>query len=165
MDMKKKTILLLFIFNVILLILSWVMAFYAYPKLPQRIPLWLNFLGQQTIKVKKTPLFFIYPLAQNLLYLSFYFVSRNKHLQKRALKRANVYSTKARKSHISDLKEFVYLCLIFFNLIFIHIQRSLILMAHGIEKGVDLWYFFSLFGIILILIPYYRIRKKKLIEK
>ena len=33
-------------------------------------------------------------------------------------------------------------------------------MARRIEMGVDKFYFYSLFGIILILIPYYRLRIK-----
>ena len=57
-------------------------------------------------------------------------------------------------------KEYMFLTLIFVNLIFIHVQRSLILMARRIEMGVDKFYFYSLFGIILILIPYYRLRIK-----
>jgi hypothetical protein len=60
---------------------------------------------------------------------------------------------------VHDLqKEFILLVLIFFQLIFIHIQRSLILMAHGVEQGIRPFYFYSVFGIILILIPYYRLR-------
>ena len=57
-------------------------------------------------------------------------------------------------------KEYMFLTLIFINLIFIHVQRSLILVARHVEKGVDKFYFYSLFGIILILIPYYRLRVK-----
>jgi len=57
-------------------------------------------------------------------------------------------------------KEFIYLTMIFFNLIFIHLQRSLILLSHKIETGVDRYYFYALFSIILILIPYYHIREK-----
>ena len=58
------------------------------------------------------------------------------------------------------MKEMVFLILIFFNLIFIHIQRSLILLARGVERGVSELYFYSLFGIILALIPVYQIRAK-----
>lgn len=57
-------------------------------------------------------------------------------------------------------KEYMFLTLIFINLIFIHVQRSIILVARQIERGVDKFYFYSLFGIILILIPYYRLRIK-----
>jgi len=55
-------------------------------------------------------------------------------------------------------KEFVLLELIFFNLIFIHIQRSLIWLAHELSVGVNKFYFFSLIMITLLLIPYYRLR-------
>jgi hypothetical protein len=58
------------------------------------------------------------------------------------------------------MKEMVFLVLIFFNLIFIHLQRSLILLAYGVERGVRELYFYSLFGIILALIPIYQIRAR-----
>lgn len=57
-------------------------------------------------------------------------------------------------------KELVLLLMIFFNLIFIHIQRSLIWLAHGLSAGVNKFYFFSLIIIILLLIPYYRFRRR-----
>lgn len=59
-------------------------------------------------------------------------------------------------------KELVLLLMIFFNLIFIHIQRSLIWLAHGLSAGVNKFYFFSLIIIILLLIPYYRFRRSLL---
>lgn len=54
--------------------------------------------------------------------------------------------------------EMVWLLMIFFNLVFIHVQRSLIWLAHGLSFGVNKFYFFSLIVIILLLIPYYRFR-------
>lgn len=151
--MQKKSVLLLLIFNCLLLAAGWTMALYAYPRLPKKIPLWLNFFGQQPILMKKSPLFFIYLLAQTLFLIIFLIVARKM-------------SSKTMvpwKAHI--LKESVYLTLIFFNLIFIHVQRSIILVAHQVEKGVDKYYFYLLFGIILILIPYYRIRVRLHIKK
>ncbi len=62
-------------------------------------------------------------------------------------------------------KEYVYLTLIFFNLIFIHIQKSLILVSRQVAQGVDKYYFYLLFVIILVLIPYYRIRVRLFIKK
>ena len=61
---------------------------------------------------------------------------------------------------VEIIKEYVYLTMIFINLIFIHVQRSIILVAHQTEKSVDKLYFYSLFGIILILIPYFRMRER-----
>jgi len=129
------------------------MAFYAYPRLPQKMPLWLNFFGQQTIMMDKSPLFFIYPLAQTLFCLFFMVAAR-------ILSSKEVIPWKARL-----LKEYVYLSLIFFNLIFIHIHRSLIFLAHQVGKSVDKFYFYSLFGIILVLIPYYHMLEKMYIKK
>lgn len=52
-----------------------------------------------------------------------------------------------------------------FNLIFIHLQKSLILVSYQVAQGVDKYYFYLLFGIILVLIPYYRIRVRLFIKK
>jgi len=124
------------------------MVIVAYPKLPQRIPLWLDLFEQQHIMVKKSPLFFLYILAQTLFFVLLFYLARKISSRIKASWEAEIF------------KEYVYLTLIFFNLIFIHVQRSLILVAHQVEKGVDKLYFYSLFGIILILIPYFRLRKK-----
>ena len=156
--MGKRTLLFLSLANVLLICLGWIMAIYAYPRLPPKIPMWINFLGQQTLFMKKSILFFIYPLIQNAFCVGFWQLSKSKNKKR-------FTDTPPLKSKVKILlsrleKEYVLLVLIFFNLIFIHLQRSIILISHGIEKGVSEYYFFSLFGIILILIPYYRIRKK-----
>lgn len=39
-------------------------------------------------------------------------------------------------------REMVWLAMIFFNLVFIHVQRSLIWLAHGLSVGVNKYYFF-----------------------
>jgi hypothetical protein len=130
-----------------------VMAFYAYPRLPQKIPIWPNFFGQQTIMIEKSPLFFIYLLSQALFFIFFLVMTRV------------ISSRKMVPWKVPIFKECAYLILIFFNLIFIHIQRSLILVAHQVAQGVDKYYFYLLLGIILVFIPYYRIRLKLFIKK
>jgi hypothetical protein len=40
--------------NDLLLAVSWIEALYAYPRLPQEIPLRLNFFDQEIIKSKKS---------------------------------------------------------------------------------------------------------------
>ncbi len=146
--MKKRAAFILFVFNGILLCAGWIMVIVAYPKLPQKIPLWLDLFNQQHIMVKKSPLFFLYIMAQTLFFILLFYLA----------KKISSRITNSREAEL--FKEYVYLTLIFFNLIFIHVQRSLILVAHHVEKGVDKLYFYSLFGIILILIPYFRLRKK-----
>lgn len=149
---KTKIILLLF-FNLILITVSWLMACYAYPKLPTKMALWINFLGQEPVSAEKSPFFFIYAFSQTLLVIIFLAIIHFKHRREKG----------RISSPLHDLqKEFILLILIFFQLIFIHIQRSLVLMAHGVEEGIRSYYFYSVFGIILILIPYYRMRLKAL---
>ena len=151
--MKSWVHKILLSFNLILLAISWVMAFYAYARLPARMPLWLNFFGQEPIISDKSPVFFIYVSVQTLLFAVFLYVLRVKRLRGRSTQSPSVLSLQ---------KEIVLLVSIFFQLIFIHVQRSLILLAHGVEKGIRPYYFYSVIGIILILIPYYRMRLKAL---
>ncbi len=151
--MKNRVHGLLLAFNLILLGISWLMAFYAYARLPARMPLWLNFFGQEPIISDKSPFFFIYVLSQTFLFGIFLLVVRIKHRKEKFIQSPSVLSLQ---------KEVVLLVTIFFQLIFIHVQRSLILLAHGVEKGIRPTYFYSVFGIILILIPYYHMRVKAL---
>lgn len=113
--------------------------------------MWINFFGQEPINSDKSPAFFIYVSAQTLLFAAFLYAvwvkqRRSGSSQSRAIQ--------------SLQREIILLVSIFFQLIFIHLQRSLILLAHGVEKGIRPYYFYSVIGIILILIPYYRLRLK-----
>lgn len=151
--MKNRAHGWLLTFNLILLGISWLMAFYAYARLPSRMPLWLNFFGQEPIYSDKSPYFFVYVLAQTLFFAVFLLVVLIKHRKEKLSQSPSILSLQ---------KEIVLLVAIFFQLIFIHVQRSLILLAHGVEKGIRPAYFYSVFGIILILIPYYYMRVKAL---
>ena len=158
---RRRTLPLLFAANALLLCLGWIMAFYTYPGLPQEMPLWLSFFGQTSILMKKSPVFFVYPFAQTFSVIGFWLLSGVKFPKKNFTKKKSGPSDEKMSNIFSNLKkEFVYLILIFFNLIFIHIQRSLILVAHDVEQGVSELYFYSLFGIILLFVPLYRIRLK-----
>jgi len=146
--MQNKSIRILFFLNCILIAAGWTLAFYSYPRLPQRIPLCLNFFGQPPMMTDKSLLFFIYPLIQILFFLFLFLLSkilasRMKNPWKGVL-----------------LVDHVLLSLIFFNMIFIHIQSSLVLQARQIREGVNSSYFFAMIVVILILIPYYRLRAK-----
>ncbi len=151
--MKKKGNVLLLSFNLILLAISWVMALYAYARLPAEIPLWVNFFGKETEMNEKSPVFLLYILVQTIL------VAVILYLILVRSRRENPDKSLA----IRNLREeFVLLALIFVQLLFIHVQRSLILMAHGVEKGIRPFYFYSVIGIIFLLIPLYRMRLKML---
>jgi len=151
--MKIRAHIWLLSFNLILLGVSWFMAFYAYARLPSRFPLWLNFFGQEPLLSEKAPFFFIYVLVQTSLFFVFLLAIHLKHRREKSRVTPPVQSLQ---------KEIILLVSIFFQLIFIHIQRSLILLAHGIEKGIRPIYFYSVVGFILVLIPYYRMRLKAL---
>jgi len=162
----KKPWRLLILFNVILLCISWVMAVYAYPRLPMEMPLWLNFCGQPVIKMQKSLIFFLYPVIQSLFNLCFLLVYGVGPIFKKISFKDLVYLNQKKKKLLGELKkEIAFLALIFFNLIFIHIHRSLILLAHEVEKGVEPKYFYSIIVIIIILIPYYHMRKRMILKK
>ena len=147
---KEKSPAILFIFNVILAGTGWVMAVYAYPQLPGRIPLWFDIHGQACCIRDKSLLYFMIPLVQTAFFLGFSLVAR-------------AVSAKVKDHRIGQVyKESVYLSLIFFNLVFIHIQRGLVFMAHEIPGGINTFYFYALFVIILVLIPYHRLRLKQI---
>ncbi|HEK84806.1 MAG: hypothetical protein ACPLZD_04320 [Candidatus Saccharicenans sp.] len=179
------------------------MVAYAYPRLPARIPYWLNLAGSSLVKLPKTGWFFLYPLFQTIFILTFWLVSQVW------IKRPEFFSPKIKKEKefpsndedkiitpkieqpekleqiiagqnirnepieisselakgLRNLKmENVLLNMIFINLIFIHLQRGLIWLAHGLSPAVNKPYLFSLFIVILLLIPYYRFRRSLLLK-
>lgn len=146
--MQKKSLLILFIFNCVLLGVSWILALYSYPRLPGSIPLWINLMGQPLMLAEKSPIFFIYPIVQTLFILLLLGIA---HIL--SLREKEIWKKKLLKDHM-------LLSLIFFNLIFIHVQTSLVLLAHQIRGGLNRTYFFMIFIVILLLIPYYRMRAR-----
>jgi uncharacterized membrane protein len=146
--MQRKSLLILSIFNSILLVVSWTLALYSYPRLPEIMPLWINLMGQPLILAEKSTLFFVYPVVQTLFAILFLGIA---HLL--SLREKEMWQKKLLKDH-------ALLSLIFFNLIFIHVQTSLVLLAHQIRGGINRTYFFMIFLVILLLIPYYRMRAK-----
>ncbi|NOR11997.1 MAG: DUF1648 domain-containing protein [Candidatus Aminicenantes bacterium] len=151
--MQKKSLLILFVFNCILVVVSWILALYSYPRLPEQMPFWINFLGQPPMLANKSPVFFVYPIVQTLFVFFFIGIAQILSLREKETGRKKL------------LKDYVLLSLIFFNLIFIHVLSSLILLAHQIGEGINRTYFFMIFIVILILIPYYRMRAKLLAQE
>ena len=161
--LQKLSIPLVAFFNGILLFLGWMMALYAYPRLPSRIPLWLAFAGQETLFFNKSPAFFIYPVIQSVfsvlfIFLGFFIIHKNYSIRSPEYP---YYENLLDQLRNVD-REYVLLVLLFFNLVFIHLHRTLILVAHGLANNVQGPYFYSLFVIIILLIPFYNLRKKSL---
>jgi uncharacterized membrane protein len=151
--MQKRSLIILFIFNCILLIVSWILALYSYPRLPEVMPFWINLMGQPLMLAEKSFVFFIYPIVQTLFVFLFLAIA---HIL--SLREKEIWQKKLLKDH-------VLLSLIFFNLIFIHVQTSLVLLAHQIRGGINRTYFFMIFIVILLLIPYYRMRAKAISQE
>ena len=146
--MQKKSLLILFLFNCILLVVSWILALYSYPRLPDRMPFWINLMGQPPMLAEKSPVFFIYPVVQSLFVFLFIGIAHVLSSREKA-----VWQQKLLKDH-------VLLSLIFFNLIFIHVLSSLVLLARQMREGINRTYLFTIFIVVLLLIPYYRMRAK-----
>ncbi|MFQ6070471.1 MAG: hypothetical protein ACE5LC_08090 [Candidatus Aminicenantales bacterium] len=155
----------LFSANVLLLCLGWLLAFYSYPRLPQAVPLWVNLFGEQPLLMKKNLFFFVYPLAQTVFCLAFWLAARFSSLFRFVPHKGELVSPEQENALFKLRKEFIYLALIFFNLIFIHLQKSIIFIAHGIRDGVNRVYFFSILAFLILLIPLYRLRLRLLASK
>lgn len=112
------------------------------------IPFRLNVFGGGIILAYKSPWFFIYPVAQSLFCVLFVGCIR-RHT-----------AGKPPGPAVQLIWEQGYLSLIFFNMIFIHLLSSLVLLAHHIVSGINRFYFFALFAIILLLFPYFRLRAR-----
>ncbi len=153
MARKIKFLLLL---NAILVAASWVMIAYSYPRLPTEIPYWVGIFGTQNVEGTKSVFIFIYPITQTGL--NFFFPWISIKTVKKKSERISQESTENKR--IGLKKEVSFLALIFINLIFIHLEKSLILVAHHLEQGINSYYFYMLFGILLLLIPYYKFREK-----
>lgn len=164
--MKKYTVPLLMAGNFALVLATWIAALYAYPRLPQKIPLWLNLSGGPSVLSEKSLLFFLYPLTQTLFATALLVLPSCIPTRAFLPVRTRALLTAASTRLFRKMKrEFIYLILIFVNLIFIHLQTSLIFLAHDLEQGFNKFYFVSLFAIIILLLPYYRLRLSLLIKK
>jgi uncharacterized membrane protein len=145
---------------------GWVMAFVAYPRLPREIALWPGMTGWEAIVTKKSLLYFLHPGAQTLFTIAvmgFFRYGLFKILQRQS---GSATDRNEKASSLLGLeKEFLMLALIFFNLIFIHIQTTAVLLSHGKAGGLNKSYFFTILAVLLMLIPYYRFRRTLLIKK
>lgn len=162
---KKKVLLWLFLAGWLLLGVCWVMSAYAYSRLPQETALWVSLWRAEAVWAEKSLLFFIFPLAQTFLFLLFSVAARMIFFRESGAGERVLSEDGEKKSRLLDLKkEVVYLTLIFINLIFIHLQTSLVLLSHRIGQGINWFYFFMLIGVILMFIPYYYARRKMLLR-
>lgn len=147
--LREKAVSLLFGFNCVLLVASWVMSIAAYPDLPSTVPRLIDLLGRPLVEGDRSRLFFLSPVLQTGLFLACVWVSHRLAGREK--------DTKFKGPLIHEAGLLMY---IFVQLIFIHVQRTVIYLAHGVEKGFNPPYFYALFVIILALVPYFRLRMK-----
>jgi len=110
--------------------------------------------------------FFIYPVSQVFFFFALLNLAKIFFLKAPEPRRESQPLDTEKTRRMLDLKkEVTYLALIFFNLIFIHLQTSLILLSHQIGTGINKYYFSMLIIIIFILIPYYHIRRRMILTE
>jgi uncharacterized membrane protein len=159
----KKVLALLGFASWLLLAVSWVMSLYAYPRLPEKMALWTSILSREVVSGPKSPLFFVYPVLQTVMLLAAFSLARAVFLRAHGRKPGVSGPDDESGERLLDLKrETAYLGLIFLNLVFIHLQTSLILVSHGLAKGINRSYFGMLLVVLAGLVPYYRIRRQML---
>jgi len=124
------------------------MSVKAYFGLHGRMALWSS-LWTQPVFVGKSRLFFFYPAVQLAVFMAGLSVGRN------------LFIKAADTSDLASLKtEITYLELIFINVLFIHLQTGLILVSYGLGRGVNKSYMAIVAAVIVMLVPYYHIRRR-----
>ena len=146
---RKLSVVLLLWANYVLLGVNWGMSIRAYLKLPGRMALWLSLWRATPIIVARSPLFFVYPAVQSIVFFGGlawagkFFISRSDG------------------EDLANLKaEVSYLELIFSSLLFIHFQTSLIFLSFGMGSGVNGFYLAVIVAVLVMLVPYYNIRRR-----
>jgi len=146
---RKKSVVLLLWANYILLGVNWGMSLRAYLKLPGRMALWLSLWRPAPIIVDKSLRFFVYPVLQTIVFFA-------------GLVFAGKFFISASDGEdLANLKaEVSYLELIFSSLLFIHFQTSLIFLSFGMGSGVNGFYLAVIVAVLIMLVPYYHIRRR-----
>jgi hypothetical protein len=162
----SATIRLLFIANWLLLGVTWVISLYGYGRLPQKVSSWSSLWKNDQLRVERSLAFFIYPISQLIFFLALLILARIFFVKAPESGMDSLPSDKQKTMRMLELKkEIVYLALIFINLIFIHLQSSLILLSRQVGTGINTYYLSVLIGILFILIPYYHIRRKMILKE
>lgn len=157
---------MLFAANWVLVAVTWMISAYEYARLPREVAPWLSLWKGGLPRVERSPAFFVYPVSQVVFFVAFLVLAGIFFV--RAPERGNRTppgdAEKARR--LRDLKEeAVSLAAVFFNLIFIHLQTSLILLSRGVGTGINRYYFIMLIAVLLILIPYYHVRRETILRE
>jgi len=158
---RPATLRLLGAANWVLLGVSWGMSLYAYARLPGEMASWLSVWRLDQVMVGKSIAFFLNPVLQTAFFFAFLVLTRKLFI--------NAPLPSGRTELLGDQKagrlrglrdEVACLALIFCSLVFIHLQTSRILVSHRLAAGINKSYFIMLILVLIILVPYYRIRRQ-----
>jgi hypothetical protein len=148
---RKKSVVLLLWANWILIGVSWGMSIRAYLRLPGRMALWPSVWRDAPVVVVKSPLFFIYPVIQSVVFFGGMALA------------GRFFFSRSDTEDMANLKaEVSYLELIFVSLLFIHLQTNLILLSFGMGSGINQSYLAVIVAVLVMLVPYYHIRRRLL---
>lgn len=151
--------------DLVLLGVAWTVSLFAYGRLPEKIASWPSVWTGRLVEVERSWAFFLYPILQAVFCAAYLTLTKVLLPARRPMAgpEGTTPDADAQKRLRSLKREVLYLGLIFFNLIFIHLQTSRILFSVGIGAGVNRVYFTALVLMVaFILVPYYRIRRKAL---
>jgi hypothetical protein len=158
---KPATLRLLGAANWVLLGVSWGMSLYAYSRLPGEMASWQSVWRGDQAMMGKSFAFFLYPALQTILFFSLLVWIRKFFVNAPPPRHGRGFQEDPKAGRLRGLRDEVSsLALIFFNLIFIHLQTSRILVSHHLATGVNRTYFIMLFLVLIILVPYYHLRRR-----
>jgi uncharacterized membrane protein len=148
LNFRKKAGTFLIALNILLLVAAWVMALYAYPRIPATMAAPLSVLGLQLGSKTKSVLFYLCPVVQTLITMTAVAVGR-------------VAALRSRDARLGALRqEHIYMGMVFVNVIFIHLERNVISLAYLGRSSLNTAYFITLAVIVFLIYLYYRVRLK-----
>jgi hypothetical protein len=116
--------------------------------------------------VGKSIAFFLNPVLQTVFFFVFLVLTRRLFVNAPLPSQGDGLQDDPKAGQLRGLREeVVYLVLIFFNLVFIHLQTSRILVSHRLATGINKTYFIMLVLVLIILVPYYQIRRQILLRE
>lgn len=163
---RPATLRLLGAANWVLLGVSWGMSLYTYARLPGEMASWLSAWRSDQAMVGKSIAFFLNPVLQVSFFFAFLILTRKFFINAPHPTQGSRFQDDSKTGQLRGLREeVVYLVLIFCSLIFIHLQTSRILVSHRLAAGINKFYFMMLVLVLIILVPYYQIRRQILFRE
>jgi len=163
---RPATLRLLAAATWVLLGVSWGMSLYVYARLPGEMASWMSVWRGDQAFTGKSLAFFLYPALQTLLFFAALVLNQKLFLSEPRPKSGSGNPDDSQAGRLRRLREEVAsLALIFFHLIFIHLQTTRALLSHHLATGINKTYFIMLFLVLIVLVPYYRLRRQAMLSE